>query len=402
MTQSPATVRLKPGRDKSLRRHHPWVFSGAVAQVAGSPAPGATVTVLDAKGEPLGQGAYSPQSQIVVRMWNFEPAEPIDAGWFHTRLEQAVRWRSAYPGGRDACRLVNSESDGLPGVIIDRYADYLVCQFGTAGAEFWRKVIIERLSGLSESLLPAVAGIYERSDLDVRSKEGLEPRLGVLAGSEPPPLLEIEEAGLRFVVDVYSGHKTGFYLDQRVNRTLVGQHAQGAEVLNCFAYSGGFGLAALQGGATRVVNVDSSAPALELARHNAALNGFQEDRIEALEGNVFQVLRQFQQEGRQFDLIVLDPPKFVESRERLNRATRGYKDINLHAFRLLRPGGRLFTFSCSGLLEPALFQKIVADAALDAGRNGQILAHLEQAPDHPVLLSFPEGNYLKGLHCRVG
>ena len=399
MTQSPATVRLKPGRDKSLRRRHPWVFSGAVAQVAGSPASGATVMVLDANGEPLGHGAYSPQSQIVVRMWNFEPAEPIDASWFRARLEQAVQWRSAYQGGRGACRLVNSESDGLPGVIIDRYADFLVCQFGTAGAEFWRTAIVESLSELSALL--AIAGIYERSDLDIRPKEGLAPRLGVLAGSEPPPLLEIEEFGLRFAVDVHSGHKTGFYLDQRVNRALVSQHAQGAEVLNCFAYSGGFGLAALQGGATRVVNVDSSAPALELSQHNAGLNGFQEDQIEMVEGNVFQVLRQFQHEGRQFDLIVLDPPKFVESRERLNRATRGYKDINLHAFRLLRPGGQLFTFSCSGLLEPALFQKIVADAALDAGRSGQILAHLEQAPDHPVLLSFPEGNYLKGLHCRV-
>ena len=359
---------------------------------------GTSVEVLSAEGEWLGRGAYSPKSQIAVRIWTFEPEQVINAAWFRTQLAQAIASRSAsiYQGPRTAYRLVNAEADGLPGVIIDRYADYLVCQFSTAGAEFWRTTVVDALSELTTS-----TGIYERSDLSIRQKENLPVRVNVLAGKEPPALIEIEEFGVRFAVDVHTGHKTGFYLDQQVNRLRVSQHAQDAEVLNCFSYSGGFGLAALRGEAARVVNIDSSAPALELSRHNTNLNDFPAVRAEHVEGNVFQILRQFQHEDRQFDLIVLDPPKFVESREQLTRATRGYKDINLHAFRLLRPGGQLFTFSCSGLLEPSLFQKIVADAALDAGRKGQILAHLEQAPDHPTSLSFPEAAYLKGLHCRV-
>ena len=391
-----AVVKLKPGRDKSLRRRHPWVFSGAVANVIGSPEAGANVQIHSAEDEILAWGAYSPKSQITVRIWSFEPDLPPDAAWFKNILEGAVKRRSSLLGEGQACRLVNGESDGLPGVVIDRYADFLVCQFSTAGAEFWREAIINAL----RELMPC-KGIYERSDLDVRQKEGLSTRTGVLGGEEPPELIQIHEYGLQFGVDVRIGHKTGFYLDQRDNRGRVGQYSHSAEVLNCFSYTGGFGLSALHGGAVRVVNIDSSAAALELARRNRALNGLPKNRTEHIEGNVFQVLRRLLHEGRQFDLIVLDPPKFLDTREQFKRATRGYKDINLQAFRLLRPGGQLFTFSCSGLLEPALFQKIVADAALDARRDAQILAHLEPASDHPVLLSFPEGQYLKGLHCRM-
>jgi 23S rRNA (cytosine1962-C5)-methyltransferase len=295
-----------------------------------------------------------------------------------------------------ALRLVNAESDGLPGVIVDRYGEYLVCQFLSVGAEYWRREIVTLLA----DLMP-FAGIYERSDVDVREKEGLPLATGVLAGSPPPDLIEIDEYGVRFAVDVRSGHKTGFYLDQRDNRALVAEYAEGREVLNGFAYTGAFGVWALRGGAVKVTNVESSAAALDLARRNVELNGFDAERVENVAGDVFHVLRQYRDARRQFDLIVLDPPKFADSRSQIEKASRGYKDINLLAFKLLRPGGLLFTFSCSGLVTPDLFQKIVAGAALDSGRDVQIVRRMTQAPDHPVALNFPEGEYLKGLVCRV-
>lgn len=396
------SLTLKPGREKSLLRRHPWIFSGAVARVDGALAPGETVQVISAAGEPLALGAYSPQSQIAVRLWTFDPAQTITPDFLRARLAQAVTARALGPTpdswlpGAAARRLVNAESDGLPGLVVDAYADYLVSQFLSAGAEHWKRDLVNALNELCPN-----QGIYERSDVDVREKEGLAPAVGVLAGRAPPEQVEIQEGAVRFYVDVLGGHKTGFYLDQRENRALVAQFSEGREVLNGFAYTGGFAVWALQGGATRVTNVDTSAPALALAQRQLALNGLDESRVENVPGDMFQVLRRYRDARRTFDLIILDPPKFAEARSQIEGAARGYKDINLLAFKLLRPGGVLFTFSCSGLISPDLFQKIVAGAALDAGREAQILRRLTQAPDHPVALNFPEGEYLKGLVCRV-
>jgi len=399
-----ATIILKAGRDKSLRRRHPWIFSGAIDRWAGAPpASGATVAVQAAEGTALGWGAWSPLSQIAVRMWAFDPATEITPELFHERLRLALAARQPLHQRADltAYRLVNAESDGLPGLVVDRYGGYLVCQCLTAGAEFWKSTLVEQLGDLAPKFIGPVAGIYERSDVDVREKEGLAPTAGPLAGDAPPETVTVQEYDCRFEVQIRTGHKTGFYLDQRENRRLLAEYAAGAEVLNCFAYTGGFGVWALRGGARQVTNVESSAAALELAAANTKLNGFDQSQVENVAGDVFNVLRRYRDSRRQFDLIVLDPPKFAESRAQVDGAARGYKDINLLAFKLLRPGGGLFTFSCSGLITPDLFQKIVAGAAADSGRDAQIVRRLSQGPDHPVALSFPEGEYLKGLVCRV-
>ncbi|MFO7460053.1 MAG: class I SAM-dependent methyltransferase [Desulfatiglandales bacterium] len=392
-----AVVILKSGRERSLLRRHPWVFSGAVDKVEGDPAPGETVEVLSHQRGFLCRAAYSPSSQIALRAWTFDPDEDDVVEFFRSRLQRAINFRIPCLKVADgACRLVNSESDGLPGVIVDTYAGYLVCQFLSAGAELHRREIV---SLLVEILSPL--GIYERSDVDVRLKEGLEPRSGLLWGEPPPALLTIQESSCRFLVSIEHGQKTGFYLDQRNNREMLAGYARGAEILNAFSYTGGFGIHGLVAGAGRVTNVDSSTAVIDLADRNRELNGIEESRSENIEGDVFQVLRDFRDRRRSFDLIVLDPPKFVESQSRLSRGSRGYKDINLLAFKLLKPGGFLFTFSCSSLVSPNLFQMIVASAALDAGRNAQIIGVLSQAPDHPTALHFPEGAYLKGLICRT-
>jgi len=392
-----ASIVLKPGREKSLLRRHPWVFSGAIETVEGDPRPGETVEILTSRRDFLALGAYSPHSQIRARVWTFQEDQPIGASLFHARIEQAIESRAGRPTGKeDACRLINAESDSLPGLVVDKYGAFLVCQFLSAGAEYWKDEIILHLQRL---LSPA--GIYERSDVDVRSKEGLELRAGPLWGESPPDLLQIQEGPCRFFVDIRKGHKTGFYLDQRENRQALADYARGRSVLNCFAYTGGFGIWALRGGADHVTDVESSSSALELASRNAEINGFASDKLDHLQGDVFQVLREFRNFNRCFDLIVLDPPKFVDSKIQMLRGTRGYKDINLLAFKLLKPEGLLFTFSCSGLVTHDLFQKIVADAALDAGREAQILRTLTQGPDHPTSLNFPEGAYLKGLVCRA-
>ncbi len=401
-----ATIRLAPGKERSVLRRHPWIFSGAIAAVDGAAAPGETAAVVSAAGTPLGWGAYSPQSQIRVRMWSFDPSVEVSPELLRGRLQQALVARRALAAtpGLNAYRLVNAESDGLPGLVIDRYGDFLVCQFLTAGAEFWKAEIValaQELAGTGGGPSGPVRGIYERSDVDVRAKEGLALSAGCLAGEAPPDLTVINEHGCRFGVEIPHGHKTGFYLDQRENRRLLAEYAAGADLLNCFAYTGSFGVWALAGGARRVTNVESSTAALELARHNTELNGFDAGQVDNIAGDVFGVLRQFRDAGRQFDVVVLDPPKFAESRAQVERATRGYKDINLLAVKLLRPGGILFTFSCSSLIAPDLFQKVVAGAALDAGRRVKIERWLHQGPDHPVSLSFPEGLYLKGLVCRV-
>ncbi len=392
------SIILKPKREKSLVRRHPWVFSGAIAKTNGDPQSGDTVDVIASDGRFLGRGSYSPHSQIIVRIWTFDKNEQITPDFFRSRLERAIHFRKSLPITNDITgyRVVHAESDGLPGVIVDRYSDYLVCQFLTTGADFWQETIVNLL----QELVPC-KGIYERSDVDVRAKEKLDKRTGVLFGETPPELVEIRDRKNRFLVDIIDGHKTGFYLDQRDNRYVIADYSADREILNCFAYSDSFAIHAITAGAERVTNIESSAAALELAIKNMNLNDVEAHKIEHLEADVFVQLRKFRDSRRQFDVIVLDPPKFIDSKTQLNRGSRGYKDINLLALKLLRPGGILMTFSCSGLMSRDLFQKIVADAALDAEREAIILKWLTQSADHPTSLNFPEANYLKGLLCQV-
>jgi 23S rRNA (cytosine1962-C5)-methyltransferase len=398
MTAALPSVFLRAGREASVLRRHPWVFSGAIDRVEGHPQPGDTVRVRSAAGAELGQGMWSPASQIRVRLWTFDPRETVDEDFLRRRLAGALRRREELGGlaaPRAAARLVYAEADGLPGLIVDRYADVLVCQFLTAGAARWREETVEALRSLTE-----VRAVVERSDADAISREGLLPRAGMLHGDEPGPV-EIEEPAGVFRVDTRHGHKTGFYLDQRANREWVLRLAKGRETLNAFAYTGGFGVAARRGGATRVVNLDSSGPALELARENFRLNQVLDDAVTFEDADAFQQLRRYRDARQAFDLIVLDPPKFADNPAQVDRACRGYKDINLLACKLLRPGGLLVTFSCSGGVSADLFQKVVAGAALDSGREARILHRLAQAPDHPVLTTHPESDYLKGLVLRV-
>ena len=390
-----ADLVLKPGREKSLLRRHPWIFSGAVHHVDGDPAPGETVDLLSSRGDFLARAAYSPHSQIRARVWTFESGEQLDADFFRRRIRAAIQVRATLGLlSSNACRLVYAESDGIPGLIVDRYDKVLVLQSLTAGTELWKETLADILLAETE-----VGTLYERSDADVRGLEGMQPRTGLLRGSIEPTSLTMTENNLMFKVNPGSGHKTGFYLDQRQNRLRVRHLSEGRDVLDCFCYSGGFALNALAGGAKSVVAVDSSPDALALGRENLQLNRMETESVEWREGDVFQVLRKFRDEGRSFDLVVLDPPKFAPTAAQAEKASRGYKDINLLAFKLLRPGGFLVTFSCSGGIDPALFQKIVASAALDAGAEAQIVGHLFQARDHPVALHFPESAYLKGLVC---
>ena len=389
------TVLLKPGREKSLLRRHPWIFSGAIQQVTGDPVPGGTVDLLSSKWQLLARAAYSPNSQIRARVWTFED-EPVDREFFQKRIRSALdaRWRMKVEQHSNASRLIYAESDGIPGLIVDRYGDVLVLQSLTAGAEFWKETLADLL--LEET---GLSTIYERSDADVRELEGLESKIGLLRGDLSAFVFPIVEHSLKFNIDLQSGHKTGSYLDQRENRLRVRELAKDKEVLDCFCYTGGFTVNALAGGAKSVLSIDSSADALALCEENIALNHLDASRQTSLEGDVFQLLRKFRDENRSFDMIILDPPKFAPTAAQAERAARGYKDINLLAFKLLRPGGLLVTFSCSGGVDADLFQKIVAGAALDAGVEAQIVEHVFQAADHPVSLHFPEGTYLKGLIC---
>ena len=390
---------LKPGREKSVLRRHPWIFSGSVERIEGLPALGETIEVCSFTGERLALGAFSPKSQIRVRIWTWDIEEIINPDFFKRYLTRAIEFRKTL-GVLDLCdaaRMVNAESDGLPGLIVDRYSDTLVVQLLSCGVERWRDTIMDLLVELS-----GVKNVYERSDVDVRDLEGLPHRSGFLRGNQVNGRVQIQENNLIFVVDIQGGHKTGFYLDQRHNRATIKKYCKERSVLDCFCYTGGFSLAALSGGSKSVVAVDSSGEALILARENIKLNGFQQKNVEWLEGDVFQVLRRFRDQDRKFDLVILDPPKFAPTSAQVSRAARGYKDINLLGLKLLNPGGIFATFSCSGGVSMELFQKIVSDAALDAGVGARIIERMYQASDHPISLNFPEGTYLKGLIVQVG
>ncbi len=395
-----AQLILLPGKERSaFKQHHPWLFAGSVGRLEGRARPGDTVEVLADNLRPLGRAAYSPKSQIRARFWTFDSEESVDDAFFKRRIGAAVARRQAMPElrGQQGLRLIHAESDGLPGVIADQYGDTVVIQLTSAGADKWRNAIVAALVKAT-----GCARVYERSDSDVRGLEGLEPTTGWLYGEAPQTPLSIEENGVRLGIDIAGGHKTGFYLDQRENRALLGQISAGKDVLNCFCYTGGFSLQALAGGAANVLSIDSSGPALDQARANLALNPqLPTERAAWQEADVFQALRDFRKEGRLFDVIVLDPPKFAPSAAHAERAARAYKDINVFGFKLLKPGGMLMTYSCSGGIGLELFQKIVAGAAHDAGRSASIVRRLAGAADHPVALNFPEGEYLKGLLVQV-
>lgn len=392
-----SSVILQPEREKSLLRRHPWVFTRAIDKQVGRLNSGDTVDVFSSEGAWLGRGAWSPESQIQIRIWTFEQNEVIDNGFFQRRIARAQKGREDIIArhGLSGYRLIAAESDGLPGVTIDRYKDVFVCQLLSAGAEKHRDKIVWAL--LKE--FPQ-AVIYERSDVSVRKKEGL-PELTQILHGEVPDEVVIEENGVKIIVNVKQGHKTGFYLDQRDNRAIAAKYAKDKEVLNCFCYTGTFGSYALAAGAKHVTNLDVSDLALATAKRNVEINQLDVAKSEFINADVFQALRDYKQQERQFDQIILDPPKFIESKNSLVRGCRGYKDINMLAMQIMRPGGILCTFSCSGLLSFELFQKVVADAALDAGREVQFIERLGQAADHPVGSAYPEGFYLKGLVCRV-
>ena len=385
-------LHLKPGREKSLLRGHPWIFSGAVARVEGAPGQGAAIRVEADNGQFMGWAAFNADSRIVARVWSFDEAAPLDAALVRTRVQAAVGHRARHCPNVDALRLLHAEADGLPGVVCDRYGEQLVLQLTSAGAVAFRDPLVEALRDTV-----GASRIFERSESEVMALEGLPPLQAALLGPMPTAPVPFGEDGLRFRAQVAEGQKTGFFLDQRDNRQRVRALAQDAEVLDCFCYTGGFTLNALAGGARSVTAIDSSELALAEAKLNVDTNGLDAARVTFVADDVFKQLRRLRDQARQFDLIVLDPPKFAPTAALAERAARGYKDINLLALKLLRPGGHLFTFSCSGGISRELFQKILAGAAADAGVPVQWLASLAAGPDHPVMLSFPEGDYLKGM-----
>ncbi|WP_322802686.1 class I SAM-dependent methyltransferase [Vibrio alfacsensis] len=394
-----AAIYLVKGREKSVKRKHPWIFSRGISKVEGEPAIGETVDVFAHDGKWLAKAAYSPASQIRARIWSFNK-EDINKAFFTKRIKDAQLLREDIieRDGLTGYRLIAAESDGLPGVTIDRYQNYFVCQLLSAGAEYNKAAIVDALV----ECFPE-CHVYERSDVAVRKKEGLKEVTGVLHGEEPPKSVVIEENGVKISVDIVGGHKTGFYLDQRDSRQQAMKYVQGKDVLNCFSYTGGFGLYSLKGGAKRVINADVSQPALDTAKFNAELNEFDISKKRAvfLNADVFKLLREYRDQGTQFDVVIMDPPKFVSSKSNLTSGANGYKDINMLAMQILKPGGTLLTYSCSGLMTSDLFQKIIADAALDSGRQVKFVERFEQAADHPTDSAYPEGFYLKGFACKV-
>jgi 23S rRNA (cytosine1962-C5)-methyltransferase len=395
---------LKPGRSKSVEKGHPWIFSGAIKKVEGNPSIGETIDIFSAEGNFLAKGFYSPHSQIRARVWTLENIE-VEEQFFREQIESSFRrrlslnlipYKSVNPKEfrilNNSARVINSESDNLPGLIVDFYNDFLVLQALTAGVEKNKTSLVNLLKTIT-----GIENVFERSDSDERKLEGLTPVTGVLAGVAPPQFIEIIENEIRFFVDIISGHKTGFYLDQRDNRFILREFSGDKEILNCFSYTGGFTLNALAGGAKKVISVDSSEKALEIAKNNVSLNRFATDRCEWIGDDVFKVLREYRDTGRKFDTIILDPPKFASGKGSVDQALRGYKDINMLALRILKPEGILFTFSCSGNISEEMFQKSVAWASIDAKVQARIIKRLGQASDHPVALNFPESSYLKGF-----
>lgn len=386
------TIRLRAGKERSLLRRHPWIFESAIAR--GGADLGETVRVESDQGQFLGWAAFSPNSKIRARVWSFDEAQRIDESFFIATCAYAASIRSRFGISSNAIRLVHGESDGLPGLIVDRYGDTLVAQFTSAGVERWKDVIADALlaaTGLSR--------LYERSDASSRTLEGLPQATGWLRGQGDVELI-LQEHEWQLQVNIAEGHKTGFYLDQRDSRKRFSDYARRLKferVLNCYCYTGGFTVAALKGGAAHVTSIDSSGPALEKAAANVALNGFAADQAAFMDADVNASMRQFADDGRTFDAIVLDPPKFAPTVAHAERAARAYKDINRLAFKLLEPGGVLFTYSCSGGISADLFHKIVASAGCDAGVDGFIHERMGGAPDHPMTINFPEGEYLKGL-----
>lgn len=393
-------ITLKAGRDKSAIRRHPWIFSGAIDTVSGDPEFGESVEVYAYNGDFLGIAAYSPTSQIRARFWSFFEKTEIDELFFEERLETAIQLRESrgfsISNPLSAFRLIYAENDGIPGCIIDKYGEYYSVEILAAGPEKHREIIYKVLAKKT-----GCKGIFERCDSDVRKKEGMEKRTGVVYGIVPETPIPMEENGIRFLIDIRNGHKTGYYLDQRDARKRIGELSSGKKVLNCFCYTGGFGLFALKGNASHIYQVDVSKSALKIAKELLIENKLPTAKATHTEADVFQYLRKCRDKGETFDLIVLDPPKFVEAKDHLQKGARGYKDINLLAMKLLSPNGMLATFSCSGLMDMSLFQKIIADAASDAKKDMQIIERFGQPADHPISLAFPEGQYLKGLLVQL-
>jgi 23S rRNA (cytosine1962-C5)-methyltransferase len=401
---SAGQVFLKSGKERSLQRRHPWIYAGSIGRVVGSPGIGETVAIRAPDGRFLAWAAFSPESSIRARLWTMDEATLIDTDFFRAKLARAVQARDPLASRTSARRLVFGEADGLPGLVVDRYGDHLVAQFMAAGVDLYKQVIADALVAVT-----GCQNIYERSDAAVRTREGLPSVEGVLRGAEPPEFLEVQEDGIAYLVDVRNGHKTGFYVDQRESRATLTQvvrqrvalSGEPVRVLNCFSYTGGFSMAALAGGAHEAVSVDSSGDALAMARRHAVLNGYSELQAPTCDENVFDALKRLEVARERFDVIVLDPPKFAPSAQHVDRAARAYKEINLRGLRLLKEGGYLLTFSCSGAINVELFQQIVAGAVMDSGRDAQLLQRLAAGWDHPMAMVHPEGEYLKGLLLRV-
>lgn len=391
------SAQLHPGKDKPVRMGHPWIFSGAIKSEPSNASPGDLIDVLDSQKNFLARGYYNPKSQIRIRVLTRDPMEMINADFLRARMQQSIARRAHLlsTGITTGVRLIAHESDRLPGLIVDRYGDWLSFQIVTAGMERWRSEIIVALKELVNP-----AGIIERSDDGVREKEGLDLRTEVVLGALPENGVMFLENGMKLLADLKQGHKTGFYLDQRDSRRIIGQYSRDLSILNCFSFTGGFSVSAMRAGASQVTNVDESQPALNIARWNLENNGIATKDSDFVRADVFKYLRELRAQGTQFDMIILDPPKFVTSSAQVDRACRGYKDLNILGMQLLKPNGLLATFSCSGLLSRDLFQKVIFGASHDANVEMQIVQHLHQAEDHPTLLSFPESLYLKGFLLR--
>lgn len=395
---------LKKGKERSLLRRHPWVYDTAVQKLSGKPANGETVCVRNADKRFLAWAAYSEASTLRARCWSFDENEMINRDWIAAKIEKALAARAHLFERTSAVRVIFGEADQLPGLVVDRYGDWFVTQFQAAGVEAWREDIADILMQQ-----PGIKGIFDRSDAATRHREGLTERVETLRGQEPPQEIEVIEDGVRYGVDVRKGHKTGFYIDQRESRLLAQRlaaefkrrHGRGMRALNCFCYTGGFSLALLAGGAAEVVSVDSSEEALAMAARNAARNGFNDERAQWVQADVFEYLRRAREAGETFDLVILDPPKFASSHRHIDRAARAYKDINLNGLRLVAPGGDLLTFSCSGAMDVGLFQKVIAGAVIDSKREAWMVARLGAGCDHPLMMTCPEGEYLKGLQLTL-